>query len=305
MSHILILHVAKKPKNVRKLIFLHILFLLVISCNSRDKRSNETNAERIITLQGQNNFRDLGNYSTTDGETLKSGKVYRSGTLSRLTEDDKAIIESLGIKTVVNFLTEEEITKRGADKLPESVTSVHLPISGDNDEVLIALKARQTGDFSDVPVELNFNIHKLLPEAGKDSYYQLFKLLADSSNYPVVIHCSHGVHRTGTASALLLSLLDVPWSQIESDYLISNKSREHESTRRIHQLDSMARQNFDNLDYEKNRENIEAFYILKREYIQGTKSYIEETYGSFDKYFEDLGLSENDILNIKQILIEK
>ena len=74
---------------------------------------------------------------------------------------------------------------------------------------------------------------------------------------------------------------------------------------RIHQLDSMARQNFDNLDLEENRENIEAFYILKREYIQGTKKHIEETYGSFNKYFEHLGLSENDILNIKQNLIEK
>lgn len=290
---------------MKKLFFVSIAILFMIGCNNTSSSSSQEKFKRIIELEGQDNFRDLGMYSTINGETVKKGKIYRSGTLSRITEQDKAVIEELGIKTVVNFLTEEEIAKRGDDKLPANTKSVYLPISGDNDEASTVLKARQSGDFSKVPTELNYNIHKLLPEVGKDSYSQLFKLLADSSNYPVLIHCSHGVHRTGTAAALLLSLLDVPWSVVETDYLLSNECRQIESQMRIHQLDSIAKQNFDTLDYEKNRENIEAFYILQGDYILGTKKYIEETYGSFDNYFEHLGLSEKEILEIKKILIEE
>ncbi|SNR78857.1 protein tyrosine phosphatase [Lutibacter agarilyticus] len=290
---------------MRKIIIITVAIFFLIGCKNRYSSPNQDDFIRTISLEGQDNFRDLGNYFTTKGKTVQKRKIYRSGTLSQITEEDKAVIQELGIKTVINFLTEEEIAKRGADKLPNNAKSVYLPISGDNDEASTVLKARQTGNFSKVPVELNYNIHKLLPEVGKDSYYQLFKLLADSSNYPVLFHCSHGVHRTGTAAALLLSLLDVPWSVVETDYLLSNKCRQRKSQMRINQLDSIARHNFDTLDFKENRKNIEAFYILQSEYILGTKKHIEETYGSFDKYFEHIGLSQKEILAIKNNLIQE
>ena len=291
---------------MKNLLFIPIVLIFVFnSCVSQEDSGTQDLIKRKIELDGQTNFRDLGNYSTEHGNKIKEGVLFRSGTLSKLSEQDKNIIKELGINTVVNFLTEEEIAARGADNLPEGVRSVYLPISGDNDEASAVLKARQTGDFTEVPIELNFNIHKMLPDVGRESYLGLLKVLADSSSYPVVFHCSHGVHRTGTAAALVLSLLDIPWAQIESDYLLSNDCRQQENQSRIHQLDSLARINSANLDFDKNKENIEAFYLLKRDYILGTKEYIETTYGSFDKYFEDLGLSKNDVLNIRQNLIEK
>lgn len=288
-----------------KTVFVYTTILALLACNSCKTDSKQESFDRVIPLEGQDNFRDVGNYLTTNGETLKKGRVYRSGTLSKVTEQDMTIIEDLGIKTVINFLTKEEIAKRGADKLPDGVKSIYLPISGDNGEASAVLQARQTGNFAEVPISLNYNIHKLLPEVGKDSYYQLFKTLADASNYPVVFHCSHGVHRTGTATALLLSLVGVSWTTIENDYLLSNECRQHENQSRIYQLDSIAKQNFVDLDFAQNKENIEAFYILQKEYILGTKVHIEETYGSFEKYFESLGLTEEDILAIKKNLLQE
>lgn len=281
------------------------LFLVFSSCVHQEDSSEQDIFKRKIELDGQNNFRDLGNYSTTNGSKIKEGVLFRSGTFSKLSEPDKNIIKELGINTVVNFLSEEEIAARGADNLPDGVRSVYLPISGDNDEASAVLKARQTGDFTEVPIELNYNMHKILPEVGKESYLGLLRVLADSSSYPVVFHCSHGVHRTGTAAALILSLLDIPWSQIETDYLLSNKYRHQENLLRINQLDSLARVSAPHLDFNKNRENIEAFYLLKSDYILGTKEYIEARYGSFDTYFEDLGLSKDELLQIRQNLIEK
>ncbi|WP_136481905.1 tyrosine-protein phosphatase [Cognatitamlana onchidii] len=290
---------------MKKMFYLPVFLILLIGCKNKENTSSQEAYKRTIQLAGQNNFRDLGNYSNEKGGVIRKHLIYRSGTLSKITDQDKAIIKELGIKTVINFLTKEEIAKRGSDNLPVNVKSVYLPISGDNDEASTVLNARQTGDFSKVPVELNYNIHKILPEVGKDSYYQFLKLLADSTIYPVLFHCSHGVHRTGTAAALLLSLLEVPWSQIETDYLLSNECRKHESEMRIEQLDSMARQGYDNLDFDKNREYIEAFYLLESDYILGTKRHIEETYGSFDKYFEYLGLTKKEISKVKKNLINE
>lgn len=287
-----------------KIIITCISISFLIGCKKHVNKTNQDNFKRIIELEGQTNFRDLGEYSTTEGYTVKNRKIYRSGTLSHISKKDKDILENLGIKTVINFLTKEEISKRGEDKLTNNMRSVYLPISGDNNEASTVLKARQTGDFSKVPIELNYNIHEILPEVGKEAYYQMFKLLTNASNYPVLIHCSHGVHRTGTASALLLSLLDVPWSVIETDYLISNKCRLLESQIRINQLDSIARKNIDTLDFAENRKNIEAFYILQSEYILGTKKHIEKNYGSFDKYFEYIGISEVDKIAIKNNLLQ-
>ena len=47
-------------------------------------------SRRVVPLEGQTNFRDLGGYRTADGRRVKWGKIYRSGELSRLTDADRS-----------------------------------------------------------------------------------------------------------------------------------------------------------------------------------------------------------------------
>ena len=277
-----------------------ISLFVIFSCSPEKKESEEFN--RSITLSGQPNFRDLGGYKTENGKKLKTGLIYRSGTLAKLTDDDVDKIKALNIKTVVNLLDEEERQKYGEDKLPEGVKNIFLPITGQNNEAAAVLKARQTGDFSDVPVDFNYKIHALLIEDGKEAYSELFKLLTNPDNYPIVFHCSHGVHRTGTAAALILSALDVPWETVSEDYLLSNEYRKEESEKRIKTLNTLA-ENFGVNDLEQNEGNIKAFYILKAKYIDGTKTAIEKKYNSFNNYLNSLGITEKEKNKIKTILI--
>ena len=44
--------------------------------------------DRLIGLEGQPNFRDLGGYKTYDGERVRTGLVYRSGELPSLPDAD-------------------------------------------------------------------------------------------------------------------------------------------------------------------------------------------------------------------------
>ena len=277
-----------------------VSLLSVLSCVPTKKESEEF--KRSVPLSGQPNFRDLGDYQTDNGKTLKTGLIYRSGTLAKLTDEDVEKLKSLKIKTVINFLDEGEREKYGEDKLPEGTVNVFLPIAGQNNEAAGILKARQTGDFSDIPVNFNYEIHALLIEQAKEAYAELFHLLADKDNYPIVFHCSHGVHRTGTAAALILSAMGVPWKTVEHDYLLSNECRKEESEKRIKALNALA-ENSGVSNLEQNDANIRAFYILKGAYIDGTKIAVEEKYKSFDNYLKLLGITEKEIVDIKAILI--
>jgi len=279
-----------------------VLLILITACN---QGKQEDVFQRHIQLSGQSNFRDIGGYTNNSGETIQTGIVFRSGTLSKLTIEDVNTIDSLEIKTVVNFLTTEEIAGRGEDNLPEGVHSIFLPISGENDEAAAVLQARETGDFSAVPIELNYNIHALLVDVGKNSYKGLFEVLADADNYPLVFHCSHGVHRTGTATALLFLALDIPWDMIASDYMLSNTYRYEESNKRIQALNQLAQTNSEIIDKDENLKNIQAFYQLEKKYIEGTREVIENQYGDIQNYLVTIGVDSATIERVKNNLLSQ
>lgn len=277
--------------------------------NTTEAQSQQQIDKRHIPLTGQSNFRDIGGYKTTDGKTLAWGKVYRSGILHKLTDDDVQKLEDLGIKTVVNFLTENEIKYQGEDKLPQGVKKVFIPISAEDalgpitDDLIIA---RQTGDFSKIPAEINSDIHRAAITSANKEYKQLMLLLADSNNYPIAFHCSHGVHRTGTATALILSALDVPWETVRKDYLLSNKYRGAENKKRIQQLSEKFAETKGVQLSEVDRSDIKAFYILQPIYIDASLDQATRDYGSMQNYIQQgLGVDSATLTKIKYNLLTK
>ena len=289
-------------------IILLTLIALFYSCNKEEAVVQKEEQNRHIELDGQPNFRDLGGYKTIDGKTVKWGQVYRSGELPRLTNEDVMILESLGIKTVNSFLSQPEIDAKGEDRLPEGIKEISIPIDTEDGtgglakEILIA---RQTGDFSNVPVEINPEIHKLLINIANKEYAQLLREVLDSSNRPMVFHCSHGIHRTGTATALLLTILGVPWETIREDYLLSNLSRKEEVDHRLVQLRKLSAKNQGITPDEVDMTNTNAFYILEAEYIDAALDEAIKKYGSMDNYIkEGLGITDEEIQKLKDALLE-
>jgi len=264
----------------------------------------------IRILEGQPNFRDLGGYKTADGRTVKKGVVFRSGELPRLTDDDVAKLRELGVKTVVNFLTDTETKARGQNRLPKGVEMIRLPLAGGEDGGAgglagAVLKARQTADFSKVPVELNADIHRLIIREADEQYAALLRHLADSKKRPLVFHCSHGVHRTGTASAVLLSALGVPWETVRKDYLLSNHCRKEEVARRLEQLRQQAAKKQNIPPDQVDMTNIKAFYILDPSYIDASLEEAVKRHGSMEKYIrQGLGIEDEVIEKLRGELLE-
>ncbi len=292
---------------MKRLILLLTVSILLPACSGDRNNSNKEEARPEIRLQGQPNFRDIGGYLTRDGKKVKQGVVFRSGELPRLTEKDIQHLETLDIKTVVSFLQQEEIDARGDDRLPSNVREIHLPITSgvDGDLPVKILHARQTGDFTNVRVELNPEIHRLLIREANEEYASLLRELAKPDSRPLVFHCSHGVHRTGTATAVLLSALGVPWETVREDYLLSNNYRKDEVERRLVELQNRAAETFDIKPEQVDMKNIKAFYILQPEYIDASLDEAIKQYGSMNNYIrEGLGITDQEIANLRKQLLE-
>ena len=263
--------------------------------------------ERHVELEGQSNFRDIGGYVTTDGRRVKWGEVYRSGELHTLSDADVEKLDTLGLKSVANFLTEREIESRGHDRLPDGTREIPLPMETGNlgEMAGVIEEARGTGDFSKVPVELNPEIHRVLINEGREYYATLLREIADPSNRPMVYHCSHGVHRTGTATAILLSALGVPWEIVRDDYLLSNKYRKEEVDRRVNELRLLAADTFLVEPEEVDLTNIEAFYVLESTYIDASLDEAVGQYGSMENYIrEGLGITDEELASLREQLLE-
>lgn len=157
---------------------------------------------RLIYTDGITNFRDLGGWSTMDGLSVKQGMLYRSSKFNKDNSDesllsDKAkeiITHDLGIKTELDLRKTGENGNITKSPLGESVKYIHLPFKTGGRYLL--------------------NNTDKLPE--------LFKILSDETNYPLVFHCSIGTDRTGVVAFLVNALLGVSEEDLYRDYLFSN-----------------------------------------------------------------------------------
>jgi protein-tyrosine phosphatase len=216
--------------------------------------------ERIVKLETLYNFRELGGLPAAGGCRVKYGLLYRSGDLPQPSEADKAVLEALGLKTVVDFRGAFEASTV-PDWLPSSVTRRYL-VSIDAGNVMdfeaIQLKELSAEDVMD-------RIYASLIRDSQGAYRRLFELLADSANTPLLFHCSAGKDRTGVAAALLLSALGVERPIIYEDYILS------------------ARLLGSKYDYEVGTD-YEAMYNVRSHYLESAFAVIDGEYGGTESY---------------------
>jgi protein-tyrosine phosphatase len=285
---------------------------LLVACDPPDKNPDVGDGtlesrSRKIQLEGQPNFRDLGGYRTADGRTVKRRQLFRTGELGQLSDTDVEKLAELDLKVIINFLLPEEIEQHGPDRLPEGVMEVSDPISGERAAQLTmqVQSAISSGEFEKIPPEMNPEFHGLLIEEGKEQYSALLRAAADPEQRPLAFHCSHGVHRTGTATAILLSALGVPWETIREDYVLTNDLREEETKATLAKIRLKVAEDRGVTPDSIDMTNVEAFYILEGSYIDGALKAAEDTYGSMDAYIrEGLGLSEAEIEALQSALLE-
>jgi protein-tyrosine phosphatase len=230
-------------------------------------------ANRVIDMDNIKNFRDIGGYFTTDNRQMKWGKIYRSGNLSNATLYDQERIRRLGIKTVIDFRSE-----RTARKYPillhPSIRKVALPLMPMDAEKLDELMEDEHFDRSDA-IRYVQEEYVNIVENHKMQFREMFDLLINETNYPVLLSGSLGKDGEGLATYFILYAIGIPQSILEQDYMFSNE------------LIDPAKAEIDasNLS-ESMQEAVTAMLSVNRSYINYAVDHIKLKYGSVDNYLE-------------------
>lgn len=172
--------------------------------------------ERSIVLTGGCNFRDLGGYPAGDGRKVKWRKLFRSGVLDHLTEDDCATISRLGIGVVIDFRGNGERKQRPSKAFGAERTWVRDYAMSQADYSGPAKVAT-----SEQRLRGMLAAYRTMLDEQAHGYRELFQTL-DSTTDAVLFHCTGGKDRTGVAAALLLDILGVSRDLILEDYALTN-----------------------------------------------------------------------------------
>lgn len=259
---------------------------------------------RHVPLQGQPNFRDLGGYPTVDGRRVRWGVVYRSGELSQLSERDVAKLGALGIKTVVDLRSPQEVAARGEGRLPPGTEVRPMPIaSSDVFSKLIPMFLK--GDFSEVPPNLLERVNRLLVSEFSEQYGGLLRALCNRASRPLVFHCTQGKDRAGFGAAVVLSALGVPWETVVEDYLLSNRYRKAENDKLLAMVRSFAASQGKAGAEEIAFERVQGLLYVAEQSLEAARAEILERHGSIEGYLiEGLGASEDALQQLRDDLLE-
>lgn len=160
------------------------------------------------------NFRDLGGYRAADGRSVRWRRLFRSDSLSSLTEPDRPEFLSLGVRSVIDLRRPHEVAQQG--RVPEWDGLVHHHIHPDHPE----WTRTPYEDGADV-VRYLADRYRDLAEAGAAGLARAIGVIADPAATPAVVHCVAGKDRTGVVCALTLSLLGVADADIDAEYTLS------------------------------------------------------------------------------------
>lgn len=255
-----------------------------------NKKYKEVVTERSIILSSVFNFRDIGGYHTRQNKQMRWGKIYRTSSLFNLNHHDHEYLRRLGIKTIIDLRNEFEYYNYPSEFQAESM--INLPLKGDRlnvyfDKVLSGELTR-----NDVIVHLQGIFYSFI-DNNPEYFRQLFDILLDKSNYPIVISCSLGKDRSALATALILAALDVSHTQVVEDYMYSNEQINF-------QFQFPNAQDFGPAV----QETMTALYSAHEEIINNALDRIEEKYGSVHNYLEEeLRLTAKDREKLRELLL--
>ena len=206
-------------------------------------------ATRHVALEGTNNVRDMGGYTTEDGRTVRWGKAFRADDLSDLTPEAADKLEAADMRTVVDFRGADEVAADGSAPVSPGTEVVHVPVLDEATQTLAeALTEVMRGGDPAVVEEMlgggesqrikdeSFVAQLEQPEA-MSGYAETLQVLADSPG-AVMYHCTAGKDRTGMMSAFLLGILGVPDETIVEDFVLSNQYLEDHYAQTYALLDS-------------------------------------------------------------------
>ena len=262
---------------------------------------NQRAAHRLLNFEGIANFRDLGGYATEQGQQVKWGALYRSGTFAHSSRADLQGLQQLQLSALIDFrssMEKEEEPNHLPD--PAGFTLVEIPTLDDGNKALVGevMERVESGDFEDFDPNLAMiKANRQFATEFTPQFRQFMHTVLDAEGTPIVWHCSAGKDRTGFASAILLRILGIPQDVVMRDYM---ESKQHALEARKSQL--LLLRTFKG---EEAADKLAIMMGVEEAWLRAAFDEIDAHWGSFDAYVrEGLQLSAADIAQLQRQLLE-
>lgn len=269
--------------NNNELIFsdpnLHKRSYFILKYNTTYKILGET----ILPLETIYNFRDLGGIKINNNKRIRWGIFYRSAQITNPSTEDLEYINSLGLKTILDYRSKGEVNKNPDIKIEGAkyfnISAMPTLDKIENNMDLFSF-LKYNDDIKKIgdPVDFLCEAYRKMAFNSK-AYRELMLSLQDTSTIPLVQHCTSGKDRTGVGSALILLALGVKEEDVIKDYMKSNKY--------IKVINEKLKKSLSEVG---SGEDVETVFDLLMEvrpiYMESLLDGIKEKYTTIDNYFE-------------------
>jgi protein-tyrosine phosphatase len=284
------------------------------------------------------NFRNVAGYTTEDGRKMKSGMLFRSATPTDATEEERNhLLNDCKIKTWIDFRSLQEVkTVHKAEmfgKLTESFSNVFVRPDGDFKAPAGATRVRYAVNIGKMSTRAlafyawkhtNFikkiilfillvlcqfkrakliasksilsgisTLHELYYEiinSGKVQIGQTLRQFAKKENYPMHVNCLLGKDRTGIFIALIMASIGIKREHILKEYAKTRQMMSADEMKfYLHKQSPLAPDSYADAPEE------EMDLLFK---------YLEQNYGSVDKFLDSIGVDATWRHQMKDCLLE-
>ncbi len=238
---------------------------------------------RLINVSGVSNLRDVGGYRTTDGRTVRSGRLLRSASLHLLDEEGQQELIRRGLRHVIDLRHDHELVNapnvfRGSEQVNYQNISLFQGLAPER-----------------IPIGAIPTLAEMYTELLDSSADLIVKAIEPfATGETALVHCSAGKDRTGIIVALLLDLIGVDRATIVHDYALTDIYLEplRESFR-----DFARGAGIDMVQYEH-------MISCRPEYIEAFLDHLYDRYGGARSYLLASGMTQEQLDAIREELTE-
>ena len=256
--------------------------------------SQSLDPRRHLNLEGTRNIRDLGGYRTIDGKTTCWKMMLRADNLEKLTPNGQKTLVKYGVRTVIDLReTSEMLRSPNPFSKSNDVRYTHQNLIGDipqtTSDTLTNLQNKSLEGFESI-----IRSYCMYIDFRKGQFYETLATLATPGVLPALFHCNGGKDRTGLIAALVLGLARVPNETIAEDYAITGK---YLLSRHITGQAKVGN-DVSNMTWQEYRDIACPPTIMEE-----TLHHIEQRYGGVEEYAIEIGLSSEQIANIREVIV--
>ena len=243
-----------------------------------------TDEDRILRLEGVENFRDYGGYPTASGRKIRRGLLFRSANWGAPTTADFAAIEALGLTHVVDLRRynerEQNPARRPTGFAAEIIDNALMEAVEDG-----YLNFIKTGDLTVAGMQaflIAYNQNAPFEARHIELFRRYFRALGEGQG-AILIHCAAGKDRTGLLAALTHHLAGVSRKDIIADYLLTN-----DEARIAVRAPLYAAWIKETTGREPSPDFVRATLGVEAQYLEAGLAAIEARYGDLDAYLRDV-----------------